>query len=110
MNPPYPDRNDWKRRRWSRKLVVWFAVGGLVALIGLYKAGESDANLANGTLRWSEYRAFFRIRSDEKKTELSRLARAAGYQPPPDLWVNCKSYYAYGPYKVRGNGWDMEAY
>jgi hypothetical protein len=110
MNPPYPDRNDWKRRSLSRKLKVCFAVGGLVALTGLHKAGKSEANLADGTLRQSEYRAFFRTRSDETETELSRLARAAGYQPPPDVWVNCKSYRAYGPYEERGNGWDMEAH
>src|SRR5688572_8835611 len=118
MNPPYPDRNDWKRRWWLRsprpgrirKLIIWFTVGGLIALVGSHTSGESDANLANGNLRFKEYRAFFLIRSDERVTELSRLARAAGYVPPPDVWVNCKSYFAFGPIKVLGNGWDMEAH
>jgi len=89
---------------------MWFTVGGLIILIGSHTRGESDANLANGKLRFKEYRAFFPIRTDEKETELSRLARTAGYQPPPDAWVRCKFYYTFGPYKELGNGWDMEAH
>ena len=55
------------------------------------------------------YRAFILTRSDERATELSNLAHAAGYQPQSDIWVHCKFHYDYGPYKVLGNGWDMEA-
>jgi hypothetical protein len=108
MTPPSPSRNDWKFTHWI--LSPLFALGGLAVLMWWHQSGKSEANLADGTLRWREYRAFFRIRSDEKATELSRLARAAGYQPPPDVWVNCKSYTSYGPYKERGNGSDMLAY
>jgi len=118
MSSSYPDRNDCNRRSWSRpttygrarKLILWLTVGGLTILIGSHRRGESDANLANGNLRFNEYRAFFPIRTDEKETELSRLARTAGYRPPPDAWVRCKFYYAFGPFEERGNGWDMEAY
>jgi hypothetical protein len=108
MAPPSPSRNDWKFPHWI--LSPLFALGGLAVLMGWHQSGKSEANLAAGTLRWREYRAFFRIRSDEKDTELSRLARAAGYQPPPDVWVKCKSYTSYGPYKERANGSDMLAY